>query len=142
MRRGLLVLAVALAFAVPAAASPAPPRASLQHFICQQATNPLNRAIQVVGVMRPRTGTQHMEMKFVLQQRSASGGVFSAVQADRWHQSALGQRPGDVWKLKRFVANLAAPYVYRFRVSFRWLGASGTPLKHTVLFSSLCYQPQ
>jgi hypothetical protein len=144
MRRGLLVLAAVLASAVPAAATPAPPRALLQGFACQRATNPLNRAIQVVAVMRPRTATHRMELKFVLLRRPTSGGAFSPVHGGdlgQWHQTTLGQRPGDVWKRKQVVANLGAPAVYRFRVSFRWLGDSGTVLGRTVLFSSLCYQP-
>jgi hypothetical protein len=141
----------ALACAAPALAAPATtpsPRAALEGFVCQRASASLDRAIEVTAVMRPVTGTQRMEMKFVLLRRSAFAGPFRAVQGGdlgRWRQpnpATLGQRPSDVWKLKKLVVNLAAPSAYRFRVSFRWLGTAGTRLGRAVLFSPLCYQPR
>jgi hypothetical protein len=147
MRRGLLACLIASVIAVASAgaATTPPPRASLQGFVCQRASNSLSRAIQVIAVMRPRAGTQRMELRFVLLRRSTSGGMFSPVRGGdlgQWHEATLGQRPGDVWRRKQVVANLGSPAVYRFRVSFRWFGASGSALGRQSLFSSLCYQSQ
>lgn len=136
------------ALAPAAAANTAAPRASLENFACQRASTALDRSIEVTGVMRPMTGTQRMEMKFVLLRRPASGEQFQPVSGGdlgHWRQptpATLGQRPSDVWRLRKVVANLSGPAVYRFRVTFRWEGASGTSLGHTTLFSGLCSQPQ
>ncbi len=89
--------------------------------------------IAVVAVMRPVTGTQRMEMKFVLQRRDAGAGSFATVQGGdlgRWlepNSPTLGQHANDVWRLRKLVANLPGPATYRFRVSFRWLGAGRAP---------------
>ena len=82
MRRALLACAVVLAAATPAAAlAPTPaPRASLQGFVCQRAANSLDRVIAVTAVMRPVSGTQRMQMRFVLQRRGAGTGSFTTVQ--------------------------------------------------------------
>jgi hypothetical protein len=134
-------LGVGSAVAAAAASSGQPPRASLTGFVCQRAANPFNRAIEVWGVMRPMSATQTMQMKFVLLRRSGPGAPFSAVQGGdlgRWRQA----KPGTaLYRVKRLVANLPAPAVYRFAVTFRWTGADGAVLGHTSLLSPRCYEP-
>src|SRR5579864_5965294 len=148
MRRILAACLIACGMsAVPAAAATdPPPRAALEGFVCQRSTNHFDRAIEVVGVMRPLTGTQAMAMKFVLLRRQDVGGHYDPVRGrdlDRWltpTPATLGQRPSDVWRLDKLVVNLPAPAVYRFRVSFRWTGTSGTAIGRTELVSPLCSQ--
>jgi hypothetical protein len=154
MRRSLVACALSLAAAgtggasASSAATSSPPRAALQGFVCQRAANALDRGIEDIAVMRPMAGTQRMEMKFVLLRRTGFGAPFYPVQGGdlgRWRQPkppSLGQRPSDVWRVKKLVVNLTAPAAYRFRVTFRWIGASGLPLGHAVLFSPLCYEPK
>lgn len=149
MRRALLVALMSLMAAAPAAAttSTPPPRAALEGFACQRAANPLDRAIQVTAVMRPITGTQRMQMKFDLLRRRDGSSRFVRVQGRDlgvWLDpvpATLGQRPNDVWRLKKIVANLAGASEYRLRVILRWLGSSTTILGHAVLFTPLCSQP-
>jgi hypothetical protein len=149
MRRAVLACAISLAAAAPAAAvGPAtPPRASLDGFVCQRASSSLDRVIAVTGVMRPVSGTQQMEMRFVLQRRPAGTSVFTPVRGGdlgRWLQPkppSLGQNPSDVWRLRKLVANLVGPATYRFRVSFRWTGSTGLILNRTTLMSDACAEP-
>ncbi len=148
MRRALLCgLLTCATIAVPAtAATNPPPRAALEAFVCQRATNHFDRAIEVVGVMRPVAGTRAMAMKFALLRRPSSGGRYNPVAGrnlGRWltpTPATLGQRATDVWRLRKLVVNLPAQSLYRFRVGFRWTGRSGTGLGRTVLFSPVCSQ--
>ncbi|MCA1683383.1 MAG: hypothetical protein LC685_05290 [Actinobacteria bacterium] len=52
----------------------------------------------------------------------------------------LGRSPGDVWELNKAVSNLEAPSSYRFRVTFRWLGAHDKVLATAVRQSGRCIQ--
>jgi hypothetical protein len=157
MRRALYAQLTALACALAAgpvaaaatqsSSSSTPPRASLDGFVCKRASDALDRVIAVVGVMRPVTGTQRLEMRFVLQQRTNGATSFTAVHGGdlgRWREPSpvtLGQNANDVWRLRKLVANLPGPATYRFRVSFRWLGASSV-LSYTTLVSNTCTEPQ
>jgi hypothetical protein len=137
----------AVAAAEQSSGTTTPPRAGLDGFVCKRASDALDRVIAVVGVMRPVTGTQRMEMRFVLQRRAPGAALFTPVRGGdlgHWRQpdpTTLGQRPNDVWRLRKLVANLPGPATYRFRVSFRWLGASGV-LSNSALTSSTCTEPQ
>ena len=145
-----LTLAVAGLIGVwlPAAAGASqPPRASLEDFVCTPAPNQLNRVIEVSAVMRPMRGTRRMELKFVLQRRKARRKRFSSVRGSglgdwlRPSDPTLGQLPTDVWVLNKPVVNLAGPAVYRFQVTFRWLGGRGVLGQQTRL-SPPCTQPR
>ncbi len=108
--------------------------------------NHFDRTIEVVGVMRPVTGTRGMAMNFVLLRRQSGAAAYAPVvgtNLGRWltpTPATLGQRPTDVWRLKKLVVNLPAHSVYRFRVSFRWTGSAGVFLRRTVRFSPTCAQ--
>jgi hypothetical protein len=52
----------------------------------------------------------------------------------------LGQLPGDVWRLQKSVYNLAVPFSYQFRVSFRWTGQNGKVLGTATRYSRTCRQ--
>ena len=149
MRRALLACVILLAPATSAAASPATPspRTALDGFICERAPDALNRVIAVVGVIRPISGTQEMQMRFVLERRMTGSQSFTTVQGgDLGHwispkPATLGQQPSDVWRLRKLVANLAGPATYWFRVSFRWLGAEDVVLDRVTMASSACAEP-
>ena len=132
---GLLALSAVLA--APAHASA--PSAELTGFSCDSPA----RQISVTAVMRPRKGTQHMELKFALL-RKAGRSRFQIVRGkglDTWiHPTPpdLGQRAGDMWTYTKPVLDLSAPAVYRFKVTFRWeLERSRVD---TVLSSASCSQ--
>ena len=147
MRRALAgcLIACGIAAAPAAGAISTPSRATLTGFVCERAPDPLDRALAVTAVMRPAPGTQRMAMRFVLLRRP-SGGSFSPLPGrdlGRWltpNPATLGQRPTDTWKLDKLVVNLTAPAAYRFRVTFRWTGASGAVLGRTTLQSPICVQ--
>lgn len=145
-----LTLAVAslLGVSLPAAAGASqPPRAALEDFVCTPARNQLNRVIEITAVMRPVRGTQRMELRFVLQRRWYGRIRFSPVHGrglGSWltpQRPTLGQIPSDVWVFNKPVVNLAGPAVYRFQVTFRWLGRRGVVGNQTLL-SPPCTQPR
>jgi hypothetical protein len=151
VRRFLIISAVALAGALvaPIGAASEPPRATLSGFQCHQASNALDRWIAVTAVMRPVTGTEHMALKFQLLRKTAGSSGFVNVpgppESDlgKWRyppDPTLGQHPNDVWQKNKPVINLPAPAVYRFRVSFRWIGTAGSVLGTTVRLSPRCDQ--
>jgi hypothetical protein len=57
-------------------------------------------------------------------------------------QPGLGQRPGDVWAISHPITDLPAPAVYRFRVTFRWIGVHARVLAVRTLLSQKCTQPE
>jgi hypothetical protein len=146
--------AIAAAFAVlvgsgtAAAVSPAPPRARLTGFACHHALQPRDRMVAITAVMRPVPHTHRMHLRFVLLRQWRRGGGFSEVSGGdlgRWKSppdKTLGEHPGDVWRLRKLVLNLAAPATYRFRVTFRWSGSHGRTLSQATRFSRTCYQPE
>ena len=122
-----------------AASGAVPPRAALGRFVCETATDPLSRVVSVTSTMRPMAGTQSMRLRFVLLERTP-GHVFRPVKGGdlgRWHQA-----PSETWVVTKPVANLSAPAVYRFRVSFLWLGRGGTVLGAQTLLGPTCRQPR
>jgi CARDB len=134
--------------ATASGATTPPPRDQLRTFVCQKALDPPGRAVSIQAVMRPVTGTAKMQMRFDLMRRTKPGAPFKVVRGHflgSWLTPAeptLGQRPGDVWIVNHPVVDLPAPAVYRFRVSFRWIGSGGQQLSSAVQTSSNCYQPE
>lgn len=124
-------------------------RAQLIGSLCQTALDPPARAIAVTAVMRPLSGTVKLQLEFQLLERATGASVWTPVTAPglgAWvsptSPSTLGQRPTDVWEVKKPVADLAAPASYRFQVAFRWLGAGGTVLGTSTQMSRICRQPE
>jgi len=89
-----------------------------------------------------------MQLRFQLFSKPNAAPVFSPViggDLGTWitpKNPTLGQQPGDVWNLQKQVADLGAPASYRFRVSFKWLGARGHILAVTMKLSATCFQPE
>jgi hypothetical protein len=138
---------IGLGLCVPLVAAD-PPRAALADFVCQRALDPPARAVSVQAVMRSLPGTQKLSVRFqLLVTRTALAPVALVRAGDlgSWispEDSTLGQLPGDVWRLSKPVANLAAPAAYRFRVTFRWIGSRGHILGTAVRLSPICMQPE
>jgi CARDB len=144
---GVVVLAAGSAL-IPSAAGADTPHARLRSMVCQRALDPPARAVGVTAVMRPLPGTRRMELRFDLLGRGPQASAFSAVRGGdlgAWlspHDPTLGRRSGDVWNLSHPVVDLVAPATYRFRVSYRWIGARGKVLGSAVRLSPSCYQPE
>ena len=88
-------------------------------------------------------GTRKMAMRFELLQRSpglpvqeVSGGDLGAWRTPP--NPTLGQLPGDVWRLQKSVYNLAVPFTYQFRVTFRWTGLHGKVLGTATRYTHTC----
>jgi hypothetical protein len=139
---GLAVGANALAAAVPA------DRAQLTTPVCQRAAESTQRIVSVTAVMRPVAGTKRLEARFELLTKSPASPAYTLVRGGdlgAWvspTNPSLGTRPGDVWKLNHPVAGLAAPASYRFRVTFRWIGAHHRVLGTITRSGPRCFQPQ
>jgi hypothetical protein len=146
---GLIALVGGLMSPVATAGETAPPSAArLQAFMCQTALEPPQREFSVTAVMRPIAGTETLRLRFALLRAARPDGPLTAVSGrglGDWltpSDATLGQHPGDVWILSHPVFGTAAPYYYRFRVTFRWLGADGATLATTVRTSDVCFEPE
>jgi CARDB len=145
----IAAVAGAFACAAPASAvSTPPPRDQLRAFVCQKALDPPARALSAQAVMRPLTGTSKMQVKFDLMRQLKPRSRFAAVHGrglGSWispSDPTLGQRAADVWIVNHPVVNLVAPATYKFRVTFRWIGAQGQTLDTATQVSPTCYQPE
>lgn len=141
----VVFLALALGPVSATASTTTPPRAALTSFACRRALDPPNRSVSVKAVMRPVTGTRALSLKFDLLETSAGAtrSLTGAGDLGVWLSAkdpTLGRRPGDVWELTKAVSNLGAPAGYRFRVTFRWLGARAKVLATAVRQSGSCRQ--
>jgi hypothetical protein len=122
------------------------PRAALTDVICTKSVDADGRLFSLSAVMRPVTGTRHLEVLFDLQQKPF-GGAFAPLVApglDTWlspPDQKLGQNPKDVWKINHAVEGLPVPYIYRFRVEFKWLGKKGKVLSARALHTANCNEP-
>jgi hypothetical protein len=156
MKRVKAITVALIAVAMPATALASThghglhgPRATLVAPICQVALDPPARAVSITAVMRPVTGTQKLAVEFQLLQRAPAAAGWTPVAGPGlgvWvyptSPPTLGQRPNDVWYVKKPVADLAAPAVYRFEVTFRWLGTGTTVLQTATVFSHPCREPE
>jgi CARDB len=137
-----------LCTAPASAATTSPPRDELRSFVCQKALDPPARAVSIQAVMRPVAGTAKMQMRFDLMRQIGASGPFKLVRGrllGSWispENPTLGQLPDDVWILNHPVVDLGAPATYRFRVTFRWIGAQGQRLASAVQTSPNCYEPE
>ena len=153
---GLLAAAVVAASLIAAASSLAGAaatasvaKAQLRGFVCQTARDPANRGVVITAVMRPLSHTQRLSLRFDLLVGAHRHGSTSMVHfgdLGTWiypSNRTLGRRPGDVWIVHHPVAQLQrAPAYYRFKVSFRWLGAHSHVLGTAVRYSPTCFQPE
>jgi CARDB len=142
---GLAAAAIVATVPVAAVSAATPARSQLSGFDCTHALDPGARAVGIKATMRPLTGTRKMAMRFELLQRSPGLPVQEVSGGDLgvWRtppNPTLGQLPGDVWRLQKSVYNLAVPFTYQFRVTFRWTGQSGKVLGTTARYTRTCRQ--
>ena len=139
--------AAALAAGVTGAGA-STPVAKLRGFLCQRSVEPVGRGVAVSAVMRPLKGTRKLSLRVELLMRTKASGPWTSVPGGdlgSWLtplNATLGQRPGDVWILKKSVNELAAPAAYKYRVSFRWTGTRNRTLGTAVRTSPTCSQPE
>src|SRR5947209_8406908 len=144
----LAALALAAGTSAADSAAGSDPHAQLRDFVCQRALDPPARAVQVEAVMKPISGTRKMRLRFELLMKPKGQQSYSEVRGGdlgTWispSNPTLGQRPGDQWIVKKQVVDLQAPALYRFRVSFRWIGNHGRVLSTMTRLSPTCYQPE
>jgi hypothetical protein len=137
--------AIASALALGATTQNTTSRAYLQAFVCHRALQASKRVVSVTSVMRPITGTARLRMRFQL--TTDAGGKLSQVHGGdlgTWispNPITLGQEPDDVWIVRHPVNGVAVPADYRFRVSFRWVGADHKTIATATRSSALCRQP-
>jgi hypothetical protein len=146
MRRMLLAAAIALAAASPpAVAQAAAGGAYLRGLVCRPALNPARRVVSITAVMDTVPGTRRLEMRFSLQERTDHGvALIHAGGLGQWispSSPTLGQHPDDQWIVNHPVTGVPVPGSYRFRVSFRWIGASGQTIGQLQRTSARCRQP-
>jgi CARDB len=146
MRRILLAAVIAAAVMLaPAGAQGASGDAYLRGFACHRALDPSKRSVTVTAVMGTIAGTQRLQMRFELQERTAHGQVLiRGGDLGQWispSSSTLGQHASDKWVVNHPVTGVPVPGSYRFKVWFRWIGAGGQLIGRTLKATTSCRQP-
>jgi hypothetical protein len=146
MRRILLAAAIAAAaMLAPAGAQGASGDAYLRGFACHRALDPSKRSVTVTAVMGTLAGTQRLQMRFELLERTASGQVpIHGGDLGQWISpaaSTLGQHPSDKWVVNHPVTGVPVPGTYHFKVWFRWIGGGGQVIGRTQRATTTCRQP-
>jgi hypothetical protein len=90
-------------------------------------------------------GTQRLQMRFALQERTAHGLVLiHGGDLGQWispSSPTLGQHPSDKWVVNHPVTGVPVPGSYRFKVWFRWIGSSGQLIGRAQKATASCRQP-
>lgn len=138
-----MALAVALTAAAAVLAAPAgsaaPAPADVRVADCSRGSLPADRSASFRGAMRRLPGTDHMAMKFSLQERTG-GGRYLTLRAPGlgvWRTSDPGVAR---FVHRQRVLELATAARYRVRVSFRWYDADGELLRRATRRSGDCRQ--
>jgi CARDB protein len=133
---------------VPVPVPPGKAKLRVKPHDCQKALDPGQRTISITAVMRPVPGTRAMQLKFDLLTKTAGAPGFTEVNGGdlgTWispTDATLGRRAHDVWVLNHPVADLPAPALYRFQVSFRWIGAHRRVIAAVVRNGPKCFQQE
>jgi hypothetical protein len=146
MRRILIAAAiVAAGTSATAAATSAAGNAYLRGFACHKALDPSKRSVTVTAVMNTVAGTQHLQMRFQLQDRTAHGAtLIHGGDLGQWispSSPTLGQHSSDQWVVNHPVTGVPVPGSYRFKVFFRWIGNGGQVIGQTQKATDTCRQP-
>jgi hypothetical protein len=101
--------------------------------------------VTVTAVMATVPGAQHLQMRFMLQDRTAHGVVLiHGGDLGQWispNSPTLGRHPSDKWVVNHPVTGVPVPGSYRFKVSFRWTGSAGQVIGQTEKATVTCRQP-
>jgi hypothetical protein len=143
-----MLLAAAIAAAVmlaPAGAQGASGDAYLRGFACHRALDPSKRSVTVTAVMGTIAGTQRLQMRFELLERTTHGQVLiHGGDLGQWISptaATLGQHPSDKWVVSHPVTGVPVPGSYRFKVWFRWVGSGGGVIGRAQRVTASCRQP-
>jgi CARDB len=135
------LLAVSSAIAQKPAATPVVPTSATLG-ACHFAPDKVNRYVEFDGQMAKVDGTHKMLMRFDLYGRRNALRRFAHLRAPGfgvWRTTASSSV--DIFRLRKQVTTLVAPYDYRAVISFRWLDAHGTIVKRARLRTPVCRQP-
>jgi hypothetical protein len=108
---------------------------------CTPSAVPAERSVTFAGRMLATPGTQRMDMRIELQERTPSDSAFRMVIAPGlgvWRSSEPGV---TIYRYVKQITNLAAPATYRAVVRFRWMGDKDRVLKRAELRTAKCSQP-
>jgi F0F1-type ATP synthase membrane subunit c/vacuolar-type H+-ATPase subunit K len=146
MRRMVLAAAiVAAATMAPAGAQGASGDAFLRGFACHRSLDPSKRSVTVTAVMGTIAGTQRLQMRFALVERTAHGQVLiHGGDLGQWispTSSTLGQHASDKWVVNHPVTGVPVPGSYHFKVWFRWIGGGGQVIGRAQRATATCRQP-
>lgn len=143
-----MLLAAAIAAAAmlaPAGAQGASGDAYLRGFACHRALDPTKRSVTVTAVMGTIAGTQRLQMRFELLERTARGQVLiRGGDLGQWispSSPTLGQHTSDKWVVNHPVTGVPVPGSYRFKVWFRWIGGGGQVIGRVQKATTSCRQP-
>ena len=143
-----MLLAAAIAAAAmlaPAGAQGASGDAYLRGFACHRALDPTKRSVTVTAVMGTLAGTQRLQMRFELLERTAHGQVLiHGGDLGQWispNSPTLGQHASDKWVVNHPVTGVPVPGYYRFKVWFRWIGGGGQVIGRAQRDTTSCRQP-
>src|SRR5689334_19121284 len=126
--------------ATPAATPVVPTTATLG--ACHFAPDKVNRYVEFDGQMARIDGSRKMLMRFDLYGRRSSSRHWGRLRASGfgvWRTTASSKV--DIFRLRKQVTDLPAPYDIRATVSFRWLDSQGDTIKRTRLRTSTCHEP-
>jgi hypothetical protein len=134
----LLALGVAVG---PAHASTTTVALSAKTTTCTTGADDSERAATFTGSMPAASGTQRMQMRFVLVQRLGEKGAYKRVEVPGWGgwQKSDPGRPGFVFTKR--VQALVAPASYRAQITFKWLDKKGHTQRTVTRTSTPCAQP-
>jgi hypothetical protein len=140
MRFRVLITAAAIAalLASAAPASAGSPLTAVKLRACEVGKTEKDRRATFYARMRAIPGASRMQMRFTLIDRYGAGAKEIDVPAlDEWRRARPGVRAFG-WEQR--LAKLAPGGVYAVAVEFRWLGASGKPIKTMRRTSQECRQ--
>jgi hypothetical protein len=112
--------------------------ATLEH--CVTASHQSERSLGIVAEMSAIPHTARMAIRIEIEERLPEAALFHTVKAPGlgvWRESDQGV---SSYKYLNKVTNLSAPAVYRAAVRFRWLDATGHPIKKLERHTSRCTQ--
>lgn len=116
--------------------------------VCRRSPRLAGRVAVVTAWMRPIPAARRLALRIDLFQRRIGGGRWT-LRADvpglsRWSSPGdplIGMSLRDVYRNRQAVGQLAVPYAYRFRVSFRWLDEAGAIAREEQVTTARCREP-
>jgi CARDB len=140
--RRLALIAVLVAFAVPAVASAQQPPLRAKLAACASGPLATDRTATFTGSMPAIKGARRMSMRFDVLAHLDPAMAFTPLKVPGlgvWQKSVPGRPGGFVFNQR--VQGLLAPGAYKAVVRFRWYGKGGKLLRATSRETAICKQP-